>query len=196
MFDLITPRTKLVQSKLLHTQMSKSCPSKEFLLPLDSKLLLTKYLKIPTSDDIYITFDTIILWCIKYTSCNVSLYIRGYVIVPKVDHSPKWKFPGSYPRSQSIDLPQTVTFLLHIIMMDLLLKSWSSHIPLNNVNTNQILPSHLLGQKGSTTGYDALSTTTSIDPAPSFPLLSLSLGPCTVSKSSFPRVQRAQGPLG
>ena len=96
---------------------------------------------------------------------DASLYIRGYVIVPKVDHSPKWKFPGSYPRSRSIDRPQMITFLLHIIMMDLLLKSLSTHIPLNNVNTNQILPSHLLGRKGSTTGYDALPTTTSIDPA-------------------------------
>ena len=45
--------------------------------------------------------------------------------------------------------------------------------PLNNVNTNQILPSHLLGRKGSTTGYEALPTTSSIDPAPSSPLLSL-----------------------
>ena len=38
--------------------------------------------------------------------------------------------------------------------MDHLLKSWSSHSPLNNVNINNYLLLSYNGQKGDTTGYD------------------------------------------
>ena len=55
---------------------------------------------------------------------------------------------------------------------------WFS-FPLNPMPT-QLLPSRLFGQKVSSTDYDAFpptpTTSISIDPAPSFPLLLLLLG--------------------